>query len=272
MTLTKSLLGTLSVSLALLALSATGCKKPEYPACKKDKHCEEGETCVEGLCQNCTTDEDCVGKGENGEDLTCVEFRCDVSEAGAGAPGELGSPCTSSDDCTGGWVCRDGVCGACASAEDCGGGACNLDSGRCESACSTDDDCPMDEICDGGQCIFSGDYGDSSDEVLCNLEAIFFAFDSPKLTPSTEEALQAAASCIAEQGRNVILEAHADNVGTTEYNIALSQRRGDGVKTYLKDLGVPEESMSVNPKGDLESMGQTEADRAKDRRVELIWQ
>ena len=96
--------------------------------------------------------------------------------------------------------------------------------------------------------------------------------DSPKLSPTTEAALQAAASCIAEQGRNVILEGHADNVGTTEYNIALSQRRAEGIKTYLTDLGVPAETMSVNPKGDLESMGQTEAERSKDRRVELIWQ
>ena len=272
MTLRTSLLSSLSLTFALFALSATGCKKPEYPACKKDKHCEEGESCVEGLCQNCTSDEDCAGKGENGEDLTCVEFRCGTAAAGSDAPGELGSPCASSDDCVGGWVCRDGVCGACAAAEDCAGGNCNLDSGRCESACSSDDDCPMDEICDGGQCIFSGDYDEGTGEVLCNIQSVFFAFDSPKLSPASQEALSNAATCIAEQGRTVILEGHADNVGTADYNLSLGERRASAVKSYLVDLGVPAESVTASSKGDLEALGQTEADRSKDRRVELIWQ
>ena len=273
MKLSKSLFSALSLTLLMATFGATGCKKPEYPACKKDKHCEEGESCVEGLCQNCTSDEDCVGQGENGADLTCVEFRCsDAPASGAGGEGELGSPCTSSEDCTGGWVCRDGVCGACEAAEDCAGGACNLDSGRCESACTSDDDCPMDEICDGGQCIFSGDYADGSGEVLCDLPAVYFAFDSEKISPATEEALTKAATCIAEQGRTLILEGHADNVGTADYNLSLGERRASKVKTYLVDLGVPGESVTASSKGDLEAMGQTEADRSKDRRVELIWQ
>ena len=63
MKLSKSLFSALSLTLLMATFGATGCKKPEYPACKKDKHCEEGESCVEGLCQNCTSDEDCVGQG-----------------------------------------------------------------------------------------------------------------------------------------------------------------------------------------------------------------
>ena len=44
----------------------------------------------------------------------------------------------------------------------------------------------MDEICDGGMCIFSGDY-ENEGEVLCDLQAVFFAFDSDRITPHAQE-------------------------------------------------------------------------------------
>ena len=67
--------------LALLALPlslAASCKKPEYPQCKKDKHCKVdlGEQCVDGQCQNCATDDDCAGKGPGGSNWVCHELRC----------------------------------------------------------------------------------------------------------------------------------------------------------------------------------------------------
>ncbi|MCH9683712.1 MAG: hypothetical protein K0V04_19920, partial [Deltaproteobacteria bacterium] len=54
----------MSLAAAMLMLPSTGCKKPAYPQCKKDKHCKQdlGETCVDGSCQNCKTDAECVGK------------------------------------------------------------------------------------------------------------------------------------------------------------------------------------------------------------------
>lgn len=261
-------LGLLAVPLFSLA-AISGCKKPEYPACKKDKHCEEGESCVEGLCQNCQSDTDCVGKGPNGEDLTCVDFRCG-SEGGQSGAGELGDPCSSNADCVGGWVCKEGVCSACSADEECPNGACSLDSGRCASGCTEDSDCPMDEICDGGQCVFSGNY--DNDEVLCGLEAVYFAFDSPKLSPAAQQALTNAAECIKEQNREVILEAHADSIGTEEYNILLTDKRGQGVKQFLNTLGVENDFMTVVSKGSLEASGNSESERAKDRRVQFIWQ
>ena len=78
----RSMLRLASVPLSALALALTlpsaGCKPPEYPECKKDKHCKQdlGEKCVDGKCQNCVEDADCAGKGPNGEDWTCFELRC----------------------------------------------------------------------------------------------------------------------------------------------------------------------------------------------------
>jgi peptidoglycan-associated lipoprotein len=36
----------------------------------------------------------------------------------------------------------------------------------------------------------------------------------------------------------VILEAHADSRGTEEYNIMLTDKRGNNVKEFLQQLGV----------------------------------
>mgnify|MGYP003949035617 FL=1 len=126
------------------------------------------------------------------------------------------------------------------------------------------------EICDGGMCIFSGDYGGDG-EMVCNLKAVFFGFDSPQLTPETQTDLKAAADCIKNEGRLVYLEAHADGRGTEEYNILLTDKRGQGVKSFLQNLGVPPENMQVISKGSLEATGSDEAGYAQDRRVEFVW-
>ena len=263
--------------LLFLGMTATltfgaGCA-PDYPACKKDKHCkaELGETCVEGTCQNCKVDADCVGKAPAGAVWVCHEFRCqDPNAIGQGSGnGEMGAPCQQKLDCFGGLVCNAGKCSTCTDDIQCAPSTCNMDTQRCGASgqCTTDDQCPMDEICDGGMCIYSGTAGAGE---ICGLEAVYFAFDSDSLTPKSEEDLTAAAQCIMDGGQSVILEAHADNVGTEEYNIHLTQRRGDGVKNFLIEKGVAAEKLSVLSKGSLEATGSTESERAKDRRVQLV--
>jgi peptidoglycan-associated lipoprotein len=278
------LVSALPLALALAAglVAMAGCK-PKYPECKKDKHCkvDADEKCVDGTCQNCTTNADCAAKGPNGEDWVCHEMRCAdpaTVPAGAGLGGGMGSPCASTLDCSEGYVCKAGKCDMCLDDSDCAasGGTCNFDTGRCQSgagggaACQTDDQCPQDEICDGGSCVFSGAYGDST-AVLCDLDAVYFGFDSPQLSPETEAKLTAAAECIKSQGKQVILEAHADPRGTEEYNILLTDRRGQSVKTFLEALGVSQDSMQVISKGSLEASGSDEASWQKDRRVQFIW-
>lgn len=263
------------VSLGALAIGFTACKPPPYPKCKKDKHCKAdlGEKCVDGSCQNCATDADCTGKGAA---TTCHEFRCQdptqIGKDGTPGGGEIGDPCTQQLDCTGGWACTEGKCASCTDDAQCSPSTCNLDTGRCSNTgqCQTDDQCPMDEICDGGTCVFSGT-PTTPGSGPCGLEAVYFGFDSDKVGDKQSPDVEALAKCIAEQNRQVILEAYADNVGTEEYNILLTERRGASVKDLLVTKGAPAELLQVLAKGSLESQGATEAERAKDRRVQFVF-
>jgi peptidoglycan-associated lipoprotein len=263
--------------LALPLVMTPGCKKPAYPQCKKDKHCKVdlGEKCVDGSCQNCKVDSDCAGKGPGGANWVCHEFRCTDPAAipADGAPGGLGSPCTQSFDCSGGLVCTAGVCSQCTDDIECGGGTCNLATGTCTTpggggSCSTDDQCAMDEICDNGMCVFSQIGGGRNP---CGLDAVYFSFDSPKIEDTAAEQLRGVAECLKNQESRVYLEAHADVRGTEEYNIMLTDRRGQSVKTFLENLGVPGERMQVISKGSLEATGQDDAGMQKDRRVEFLF-
>lgn len=249
-----------------LFFGLSGCPKAgDYPACRKDKDCQEGETCVDKLCQNCQSDADCKGKGPNGEDLPCVNFRCEAAAAGA---------CQSSADCEPGMVCLEGACSFCTEDSQCESGTCNLDSGRCEAVpCQTDDDCPVDEICDGGQCVYKP-LAAEGDGGVCGIKALYFAFDSAKLTPNNQQQLMDQADCfiaLLKDGGELVLEAHADNIGGEEYNILLTDRRGTSVRSFLGNMAVPDGQMRVVGKGSLEAKGQDEGSRSKDRRVEFIY-
>jgi peptidoglycan-associated lipoprotein len=276
--MTRRLVGTLGIvlGLAAAAFATTGCAK--YPSCKKDEHCraEAGERCVDGVCQNCKADADCVARTPAGQPAwTCNAFRCGPPGAtAAGGGGGEGAPCTQLPDCMQGLVCREGVCAGCTDDLECSPSTCDLATARCRpqggGPCQTDDQCAMDEICDGGTCVFSGDLP-GEDAGPCGLPAVYFGFDSDQLTPSTQEQLTAAADCISQQGRPVILEAHADELGTEEYNILLTERRGSMVRTFLAGKGVPIERMQVLAKGSLEANATDEASRAKERRVSFLW-
>ena len=106
-----------------------------------------------------------------------------------------------------------------------------------------------------------------------SFKVIYFDFDESFLSSSAVQALQANVAVLkAKPEMNVILAAHTDDRGTTEYNIALSQRRGDAVKAHATSLGIDASRMSVVPYGKEmpASHGTREQDYALNRRVEFI--
>lgn len=72
----------------------------------------------------------------------------------------------------------------------------------------------------------------------CEGATLPFDFDSASLSGPVRSQLEAIATCIRASGQHAIVEGHSDERGTTEYNLALGQRRADSVTRYLAGLGV----------------------------------
>lgn len=70
-------------------------------------------------------------------------------------------------------------------------------------------------------------------------DRVFFAFDRSELSPAARETLQKQGEWLREHRRvSAVIEGHADERGTREYNLALGERRATAVKNYLVALGV----------------------------------
>lgn len=104
------------------------------------------------------------------------------------------------------------------------------------------------------------------------LDSVLFSFDSSSILPQERSKLDAAANYLENNpGANLLLEGHADWRGTTEYNLALGDRRAESVEQYLERLGVSSERLQTLSKGDLDATeGATPAQMARERRVELL--
>ena len=72
--------------------------------------------------------------------------------------------------------------------------------------------------------------------------------------------------------KSVMIEGHTDNAGTAEFNLQLSSRRAETVRTALLKRGVAKERLKVSSFGWSRPIApnDTEVGRALNRRVELI--
>ena len=80
----------------------------------------------------------------------------------------------------------------------------------------------------------------SQQEFLVSVgDRVFFETDSSNLTPTAVATLDKQAQWL-NQYRNyrIMIEGHADERGTREYNIALGARRAQSVRTYLASRGI----------------------------------
>lgn len=104
--------------------------------------------------------------------------------------------------------------------------------------------------------ITSGALGDPNDP---NSVAYFnqrigdkvqFAVDQHTLTPQAQATLAAQAQWLnAHPSATAIIEGHADEQGTREYNLALSARRANSVKEFLTANGVAATRLQTIPYG-----------------------
>jgi len=77
-------------------------------------------------------------------------------------------------------------------------------------------------------------------------DRVFFATNETVLTTASRETLRAQATWLRKNSNiNVVLEGHADERGTREYNLALGERRANSAKDYLMTYGISSNRISV---------------------------
>ncbi len=70
-------------------------------------------------------------------------------------------------------------------------------------------------------------------------EDIYFAFDSAALSGTAQQKLREKAQWMRQHPTvSAIIEGHCDERGTSEYNLALGDRRAESVKSYMVNLGI----------------------------------
>jgi peptidoglycan-associated lipoprotein len=78
----------------------------------------------------------------------------------------------------------------------------------------------------------------------------FFDYDSAEIRPDARTALQRTADFLKNYpNAHVTIEGYCDERGSTEYNLALGQRRANAVKEYLVSLGVSANNLSTTSWG-----------------------
>jgi len=105
------------------------------------------------------------------------------------------------------------------------------------------------------------------------LKGVNFCFDCDTLSSEARQILDANAMALINQRANATFEVagHTDSIGSDAYNLRLSQRRADSVRSYLVQQGVDANRMSAVGYGESQPVADngTEAGRAENRRVEL---
>lgn len=105
------------------------------------------------------------------------------------------------------------------------------------------------------------------------LFVIFFEWDETGIGPNLARVLNNAVDAYHAVGRSrVILHGHADRSGPERYNVALSRRRAENVRSYLIERGLPEEAISLQAHGESRPLVRSDdgVRELMNRRVEII--
>ena len=115
--------------------------------------------------------------------------------------------------------------------------------------------------------------GDSDSGTAGELFTVYFDFNSSALTMTGKEILERNADFLkANENVSIQVEGHADERGGIQYNLALSERRAQSVKSYLVALGVSKSKITTIGYGKEKpvDLGHDEISWSKNRRGNFI--
>ncbi len=102
---------------------------------------------------------------------------------------------------------------------------------------------------------------------------IHFDFDSAELSSMAKMLLKEKAEWLRANAMvKVAVQGHCDERGTTDYNLALGERRAQAARNYLADLGISAGRLTMVSFGEEKPLdpGQTEEAYRKNRRAQFV--
>ena len=105
-------------------------------------------------------------------------------------------------------------------------------------------------------------------------KSFYFDFDSYTVKSSDQSLINSHAQFLnSNKSQKIVIQGNTDDSGTTEYNLALGQKRSDAVRKLLSLLGVSEAQMEAVSFGKEKpkSTSTDDAGRAENRRADIIY-
>lgn len=112
-------------------------------------------------------------------------------------------------------------------------------------------------------------------EAMRNITVFYFDFDTAEINSESRDVLVAHAAYLSDNpNQDIRLEGHADERGTSEYNLALGERRADAVKRFLVVNGASNGQIETVSYGEEKPEVDRSTDEAyaQNRRVEMIFE
>lgn len=121
---------------------------------------------------------------------------------------------------------------------------------------------------------FNGDGMSGADGDPLSKRVVYFEYDSSLLSPEGQAIAEAHANyLLSNPGVSLVLEGHADERGTREYNLGLGERRGNAVSEALRANGGSASQIEVVSYGE-ERPTCTDSNEdcwGRNRRVEIVY-
>lgn len=108
---------------------------------------------------------------------------------------------------------------------------------------------------------------------LLDTNTVYFEFDSAAVDRDSQRVIEAHSQFLIENPDvNVVLEGHADERGTREYNLALGERRANSVAEIMVAYGVAPDRIQTVSYGEERpaAMGSSESAWQQNRRVVIL--
>ncbi len=118
----------------------------------------------------------------------------------------------------------------------------------------------------------SGTGADDGDPL--SKRVVYFEYDSSLMTPEAQVIAEAHANyLLSNPGVSLVLEGHADERGTREYNLALGEDRAKSVSQFMQAVGVQSSRIRTISYGEERpvALGHDESAWSLNRRVEILY-